>query len=854
MSTFKDRNIFKISNLRGVDFSSDPTLVAPYRASKMKNLIIDGGLLKKRKGWKTICKFGSQINGIWNFDYNKELIIQVETNFYRIPITSSYISEDQMKLIDFELDPGEHGTVETLKINPIKRPQAICNGEKLYIFGGGEYLVYGEFNGTWKIKRVRDIAYIPTTTIAIDNDSVEEKKVHFLESVNLLSRFVKNTLIGARSGSTWTVDSEYIKPNTDIKISVEKYDQGELKTINIVCGTGTSSSDRNLLYYANQPSGSNLCGSVDRAKGKITLNIDTMPYGSSPNIEVTFDPGYEKKSALVCAAQTGILFGAEGKSNQLFLANGNYECWSDESDFTYFPDTNISRLGTDSASIIGYQRLTDGTLAIFKSNETNEASIYYRSGTYRSNADGISVPAFTTLESKCGEGPVSDAVIANFMGDNLIVSQNGIFAVETTSNLSTNERRTVPRSRLINADIKHRNMKESASTTFENRYYLAVDGICYVADADYKFSDSGSYNYEWFVWDNIPARVWGKIDGHLAFGTQDGRLCVFDEEEYTDRDITVLADGNITADPSGTSVRRFTHNTYYNIENGDTLTFLNSPAIQRTLNLIPIYIDPENGKYPVKESNGGSVFKLGRSFQGIYPVTANIEEGMICRVYMNGVSGIESNKQYSIVNIDRENATCQLLRKDSLVKLDPQDDNYASTIIQFNCYEDLKIKTLGNDQFELYLYSGKEAYPIEYFINDVANGIVLKALVTHRTPITAQWYSATLDLGNNTLLKNLMYMTVVSRSTNNSKVIIGYDTRLSSNQFNSYPNKGGLNLDDSDFNEFVFDRFEASDTIRLHERNVNYIRFKAVFEGDGDASLCEMSIVYKQTKRFMGVK
>ena len=67
---------------------------------------------------------------------------------------------------------------------------------------------------------------------------------------------------------------------------------------------------------------------------------------------------------------------------------------------------------------------------------------------------------------------------------------------------------------------------------------MAVNSYCYVADSRQTYSDEGERSYEWYYWDNIPAVCWFQFDGHLYFGSEDGyvyRFCDEDEEDaYSD--------------------------------------------------------------------------------------------------------------------------------------------------------------------------------------------------------------------------------------------------------------------------------------------------------------------------------
>ena len=48
------KRTYQVNTNRGVDLTSSPLNVLPSRASYMKNMINDGGINKKRNGWKEI--------------------------------------------------------------------------------------------------------------------------------------------------------------------------------------------------------------------------------------------------------------------------------------------------------------------------------------------------------------------------------------------------------------------------------------------------------------------------------------------------------------------------------------------------------------------------------------------------------------------------------------------------------------------------------------------------------------------------------------------------------------------------------------------------------------------------------
>ena len=80
-------------------------------------------------------------------------------------------------------------------------------------------------------------------------------------------------------------------------------------------------------------------------------------------------------------------------------------------------------------------------------------------------------------------------------------------------------------------------LKNACAVVFEGKYYLAVNGHIYVADGSLTEENGDP---AWFFWVNVPAQCLAVLNGHLWFGTADGRLCRFanSEEEHAYLDDT----------------------------------------------------------------------------------------------------------------------------------------------------------------------------------------------------------------------------------------------------------------------------------------------------------------------------
>lgn len=310
--------------------------------------------------------------------------------------------------------------------------------------------------------------------------------------------------------------------------------------------------DGDTIEYSGPDSDSMLDKDGKKLDCEFAYGDDKITFSNASNyseIEVVFPCASERNGVpytdVIGRCRFGCIFGTTGNSNRLFLSGNpafpNVEFWSDSEDYGYFPDLNYNTVGTDISKIVGYARLSDEVLAVFKEKSGQEPTVYYKSGDYRQSYDDrgnlvYAVTTFPTYAGNTGETIISRRASVNLEDDALILSENGVFGIVMRENVNTEERYMTERSRLINKELtaSRELLKRATAAVYKGRYYLSLgDGRVFVADSRYKCSlegDRGSYNYEWFLFDGIPAVSFGEIDGELYFGTEDGRICMFDGE------------------------------------------------------------------------------------------------------------------------------------------------------------------------------------------------------------------------------------------------------------------------------------------------------------------------------------
>ena len=888
--TVKDKKRLVLEDFRGVDFSSSPMNVNPKRATQMLNMINEYGVNKKRNGWREVFRILDEndkplsINGIFVYrisDTLRHILIHAGNRFYRITDSSgSYSDPEDITTAGHQASGTHPADVDVNKLLN-QRSQAFFSNQKCYIIGCGDFLVYGKWrNGQYGLRRVycNEDTYIPTTTISIDNDTVTSDEARgTLDDINYLNPRRKNTMVGTEGSGTWTVDSRKIKAETMVAVKVTTLSDGEEQTK--IYTNATSVADGGTLdqvivatFNDLHPYDENAedkidtsvtVGSIDRNTGKITLTIDTTPpIEGQANIEVEFDPDTEDLSNNITNCNFGILFGVNGNTDRLFLSGNadhkNIDYFSEQDDYTYFSPTNTAAMGSDAYAIVGYSRLSDSTLVIYKEDNTQDACIFYRQGAQTTVYDDNGAfkeerTYFPTTAGSIGEAVVSRHASANFSGDTLILSRNGVFGVVLGSNVATNERYTRERSRLINEKLcRHNDLSEAVAIVYNNRYYLSVDGSCYVADARYKFSGSddidGSFNYEWWYWENIPAHVWAVIDDQLYFGTIDGRICVFDDK-YSDRTYTNAEAGEVTIDTQNSTI-------VYNKESGDIATSI-----------------AENDIFEIETDGTYSLFLDSSDFSKVQNDRIYLNENYLepdkyfdglfngIEIYADNVygSGLTPNKTYYVVDVDQGNMSFALSTTADGKNVVPLS-NASFRLLRHISHIPLYLVPVEHDgssgyEFKVKMFADEiKTLTLSAYNDDTSDPATCKGKFTHFENVVAKWYTPIFDLGANDIAKTLYKITVSTEPEVNGKLSFGYETK----NVSKLRNAKGINtfsFDDLSFDNFSFETgFASSYTVRVKERNFNYIMFRFESNNAYNCAVNNFTVTYAYSRTNRGVR
>lgn len=848
--SLKERRVFQLGGFKGVDFSSSPLDVAANRATDMANFINEYGVNRKRNGWNEIIRIKDAegndlpINGVFPYQnqYYKCIVIHAGKRFFK---TTDLEDENLLE------DITDSCTYPDAKINEEgllnEKSQCFNANGKMYITGCGDFLVFGSWDGeNYELRRVYNNidTYVPTTTISIDNDSkLDDSNRSTLDAINVLTNKRKNQLLGVdEASSTFTLDSK-MDWQCDIEVEIETYDaEGLLTTIK---ANNFGGNKFNLM------AGDSQIGSIDFANNKISFSINTKPQiADRDNIFVTFRSTVEGYEDRITNCSFGILFGTNGGSNRLFLSGNkdlpNYDFYSEINDFTYFSDLNYAILGSSAYPIKSYARLSDSTLAIFKEDNSQEATVYFRTGAdndyYDTDGNLIQTTTiFPTTAGSIGEGVVSRHATANLSGDVLILSPNGVFAIILGDNVSTLERYAKERSRYINERLKqHENLSNAVGIVHKNRYYLSLDNVCYVADARFASQADGdmgdTFNYEWWYWTNIPACMWFTLNDELYFGTKNGQICKFDNE-FSDRSYYKTSSGQLSLNSGNNNI---TYGGFeINLRENDIIVFENAELYELVLNNV---VDP-SGDYPYMTAIDDGRIQIGIKYIGKF------YNGMEVYADYVGSSGLELDTKYTVVDMDAGRHAFALLKEDG-------ERIYIKTsgfrLLRKISGKQMFITNPTESSFQLKHSTTSEAIRLINYNNIAPIDLLARVVLKHN--VVAEWYSPVMDLGTNEYSKTLLSVTISTDPSTNGALEFGYETR-NIDKFHQARGMRTFSFENFDFNNFSFETaFANSYTKKVLVRNFNYIMFKFRSDNSANCIINNFTVRYKINKTNKGVR
>jgi len=601
-------------------------------------------------------------------------------------------------------------------------------------------------------------------------------------------------------------------------------------------------------------------------------------YNKEPSIEVRVlfqnNPNFD----LVAKNKFGITFGSE---NRLFLAghedypnvdrfNASNDLLGDgvksqSFELSYFPSKNYRVMGGKGA-INGYVIATDTQLYVTKAEYRNDDMFFIRERIL--SEEGLVF--YKDYKTNISKTPLNDRCIVRFYNDVLILTKDGLFAIEISSNVLTNERLIKLRSGFINQDMVEEIEKNDHQDIFiledNHRMYIFMGKTIYMADSRYVAENPhgiiDNVSYEIIRWETINAYLCGVLEDNkmTLMEKEYGAFYNLNEDEGKDDHVAPIKEGVSYMDMDLGASREY--------EFGGFL-------IQETEE--HIFEDPT--KYSIVLDSIFKVIARSNHFEqvGMFVTFdrpsdfSSIKEGETLYYKNTGVF-----IPFEVENLDIETMsfeTSETLAGDEIYRDVSGQRLYISTIIYHgdnayvrvsnhiqndvlvleqgdseteNDFEDRIFDSFGDESIEddegNYLKSDNDDYSIKVGMNDY--------LIFKRVPIPFEWISNITDLGNKMMEKTMFRAHVyASKISQENELNFGYRTmrkydmnhRLDVDMANPFDFEG---INFSIFSLSTFNNFGMS--IPLKENNFLYIQF--ILSGYGRIELNSFEIIYKNNR------
>jgi len=389
----------------------------------------------------------------------------------------------------------------------------LLDKNNIYDFKIGKSMTFGPLDP--------DYCYTPLITIAKSPSGGGSS----YEALNMLTPAFIEQFIVTSSEST----------ATQFQLSFSKLDNRTVKAW--VLGASGSWSEKTQGTDFN----------VNRETGVVTFVTapGTTPISGQDNVRIQAYKTIEGYRDRIAKCSFGTVYGVNGRPDRLFVSgNPDYpaqDFYSEQNDYTYFPDVNYSNIGAANGTITGYAKIGN-YLGTFKKENEHENSLILREGIINTYEDGSTESSFVIVNTLQGEGLISPYSIAYLEGEPLFLSKKGIYAI--TTNDGTEKRYGQNRSYYLNGKLNDEpNLENGHSTVFNNMYILALNNKLYILDGlQPNYTENEPYStkqYAAFYCEDIPATcIWSDSED-LFFGTDDGKICKFykeDEDIYSYQD------------------------------------------------------------------------------------------------------------------------------------------------------------------------------------------------------------------------------------------------------------------------------------------------------------------------------
>jgi hypothetical protein len=584
-------------------------------------------------------------------------------------------------------------------------------------------------------------------------------------------------------------------------------------------------------------------------------------FNNEPTIDVKVTFNQNTDYEIIANSRFGITFGSE---NRLFLAGNlsfpNIDRFNVSNDLlgdgeknqsyelTYFPSRNYRVLGGKGA-INGYVIATDTELYVTKEDYPNDDRLFIRQRSLGTQG----FVNYNEYKTNIKKSPLNERCLVRFYNDILVLAKDGLYGIEISSNVLTNERLVKLRSGFINEELKAKiaaaNRLEIFIVENNRMMYIVIGKEMYVADSRYIAQNPNSeienLSYEIVKWTSESEWKTGKIyEGDLYLVEKDNhiiyKLSNNNYDEYIQKEENLLSVDDLTG-YEGTKVF-FMSNAYnYVFENPSNYAFVVKSGY-KVVGVNTVDFTVSGTTVTVLDAfdfapfvDGDILYWKAANASTFYPFEVeNFELSERTTFTFDQASGERVRIYEDISNKKLYITQYWIIDNVYYFRLSPNRPVSAEEIEKLagETDEDFIIRIYG-------LINTNEDY---YF---TASGLQ-NALIQFIPYILTQWVSSITDFGNDLFEKTSFRLNIyATKQENTNNMTFGYRTlrRLAglssaidlSNQF--------------DFQEVDYSQFSLStmDTVGfslpMKENNFLYIQF--TINGSGKIELNSIEVSYK---------
>jgi hypothetical protein len=598
-------------------------------------------------------------------------------------------------------------------------------------------------------------------------------------------------------------------------------------------------------------------------------------YKNEPSIDVLVTFNQNTDYDIIAKSRFGITFGSE---NRLFLAGNkdfpNIDRFNVSNDllgdnttnqsyeFSYFPSKNYRVLGGKGA-VNGYVVATDSQLYVTKETYPNDSKLFVR----QRNVDENGRVSYVEYKTNITKTPLNNRCIVRFYNDILILAKDGLFGIEISQNVLTDERLVKLRSGFINKDLVSSMEAYDSEKIFiiENNIYMYifVGDKLYVADSRYISQNPNSaaenVSYEIIEWKNNTNYLSGKVIDEKIFLVEENNNFIYSFSNFNSDDLVRKGDldltyneleeneafGAFTLDPTEYAYVFANPSQYvlnfenmgvdevYRFKAYKTLDYTISGNTVTVLN-IARFIDLSDGDV-IYAWRGG----VGFPYQYVPVIVRNLTATTF---NLEIPSGLPINTDQLFVKVTSKNLyintifTYPIDNKKYIVLSDlkPEQVNEipigtsTETIIE-------SLDTTNNFIFSNFIY-------------------LRSVRITKKTPIQMRWVSAITDFENSQMEKTSFKVNLyATKKEEANSISFGYRTmRRMAGLSSAIDLSNNFDFKEVEYNQFALATFDTvAISIPMKESNFLYIQF--VLNGVGKIEMNAIEVIYKLNRMLKSI-